>query len=334
MSVSVIISYHEEGQLFLEECIEQIRSTIHMPHEIIVADDFSRIPLKPIKDVMIVRQPYRGGVGANFDLGVKHAQYDKLILTAADTRYIDNGWAGKLISEIEKHPQSLVCSACVGLNELSSCCNFQMHASKCLKCHNSAENNMDIEKRKAKKHPQTGATILIFHDQQSEPKKPKSFRNIIEAKWLSFLDGESKEIPCILGACYAITKHWYNYIDGFWGHRWWGSLEPYISLKSWLFGGSCRVVPECYTGHIYKTVSPHKVPYEILMYNKLLVATLLFPDSDRLIDFLGNNPFLEKAKRQFNANSAEILKKKEGYAKKTIVPMERLVELLKLDYRL
>ena len=43
---SIIITQHEESQAFVQECIDQIRSTIDIDnYEIIIVDDHSQTPL-------------------------------------------------------------------------------------------------------------------------------------------------------------------------------------------------------------------------------------------------------------------------------------------------
>jgi len=309
--LSVVITYHNEGQSFLEECIKEIRDTTRIfPLEIIVVDDHSTVPLKLSDDITVIRHEWQKGVGAAFDTGVAHAKYNNIFLIACDMRFIDNGWADKLHNEIQLYPKSLICTACVALNK----------------------DNMDISLRRNVSRV-AGATILIFHDQKSNPKKKSNFRGLTEAKWLPYKAGESYEVPCILGACYGTTREWYEYIGGFWGHRLWSNLEPLISMKSWLFGGSCRVVPEAETGHIFKREGTHGTPHEALIYNKLLISTLLFDDSDRLIRFLGNSPIVQLAKRQFQSSLDKILKKKQEYKEKTILSMDEFADKFHLDLR-
>ena len=188
-----------------------------------------------------------------------------------------------LYDEIQAYPKSLICTTCVG-----------------------------------SKNKFSGATILIFHDHKSNPRKPPNFKGLVEAQWLPYRPGESHEVPCILGACYGTTKQWYQYIDGFWGHKIWSNLESYISMKSYIFGGSCRCVPSAETYHIFKSINTnvHKIPQSATIYNKLLIATLLFDDSDRLINFLGNDFNVMSAKIQFNKNLPAILEKKKEYKSK------------------
>ena len=136
---------------------------------------------------------------------------------------------------------------------------------------------------------------------------------------------ESFEIPCVLGAAYGIKKEWYNYIDGWWGHRSWGTLEPMISLKSWFMGGSCRVAMGIETGHVFKRHGTHATPHHHLMYNKILATTLLLDETHatRLIDFLGSNPNVNGGKEMFAKVRRAVAAKRKEYKKKIVVdPIE------------
>lgn len=314
MSLSIILSYHNEGQPFLGECIKQIRDTIRVfPYELIVVDDCSTVPLDIVTDITVIRHTSNKGIGAAFDTGVSYAKYNNIFLIACDMRFIDNGWSEKLFNEIQLYPKSLICTACVALSRESP-------------------QKMDIAYRRNISRV-AGATILIFHDHKSNPKKKPGFRGLIEAKWQAYKIGESYEVPCILGACYGVTKQWYEHIGGFWGHKHWGSLEPYISIKSYLFGGSCRVIPEAETGHIFKREGTHGTSQVSVLYNKLLISKLLFDDSERLIRFLGNNPTVQQAKRLIQENIEIIDKKRAEYKTKTVFTMEEFIKRFNLDYR-
>jgi hypothetical protein len=145
---------------------------------------------------------------------------------------------------------------------------------------------------------------------------------------------DSYEIPCILGAAYGVRKKWYKYIDGFWGHKKWGTLEPYISLKCWLMGGTCLTAPHIETAHIFKTVGTHGTEFEYLAYNKLLVAWLLFslPDKNRLIKHLNESEYLYKAKNMIGDNFGAIIKKRNEYHKKFKMTITELVAKFNLNF--
>lgn len=316
--VSILIPYHEEGIPFILDTIQSIRETIDVTHETIIIDDGSRNPLRDIDGVTVVRQKENLGVGQAFDKGVKEADSDNLFLMGSDIRFIKNGWASKMLMEVDKYPKAFTCSTCVGLNQESP-------------------EGMDLEKR-VNRSRRNGARILIFHDHKTHPKKPANFRNILEAQWLSVYKGESMdsfEVPCILGAFYGVKKSWYEYCDGWWGHRSWGTLEPTISLKSWLFGGSCRTAPSVRTGHIFKRSGTHGTPAHHLTYNKLLAATLLFEDydRDRLINFLGHNGQIEMGKKMFYDVQKEVGKKRKEYEKKIVVDIRDWCKRWNVDFR-
>ena len=314
MNLSIIIPYHDEGYDFITTTVNSIKNSIDIDnYEIIIVDDFSEQPLEEIENVIITRHSENLGVGAAFDTGVKIANSENLFLMGSDIRFIPNKWASQIINEIEKHPKAFTCTSCVAL---------------------SAE-KLNIEERRLI-NVVNGATILMFHDKKSNPKQSETFKGIIEAQWLKHLrnrDVDSFEIPCILGAAYGVKKSWHEYVDGWSLHKKWGTLEPYISLKSWLFGGSCRTAPRIETGHIFKTVGTHGTSQEKLLYNKMMVATVLFDDYERLISFLGSNPTIENAKKLYMDNIDLIMRKKEEYKKKITYNYLDFFERFEIDYR-
>jgi glycosyltransferase involved in cell wall biosynthesis len=314
MKLSIIIPYHNEGIEFITETINQIKSTIDFnDFEIIVIDDYSEIPLS-LNGIKVVRHTVNKGVGAAFDTGVKHACSENLMLIGSDIRFIKNGWSSLLLHEIENHPKSFTCTSCVALN---------------------AEEKDILKRRNV--NTGIGATILFFHDHKSNPAKPKSFKGILEAKWLpktNNRDVDSYEIPCILGAAYGVKKSWYEYCDGFALHRKWGTLEPYISFKSWLFGGSCRVAPRIELGHIFKKAGTHGTQQDILIYNKLMVSRLFFDDFKRLHDFLGMNSIVARGFELYNETLPDILQKQKEYQSKTTMSIQSFAERFGIDYRI
>lgn len=314
--LSIVVLYHNEPKEFILECVNQLKSTIDVnEYEIIIVDDKSDIPLEPIEGTKIIHHKENKGVGQAFDTGVANAKGEDVILMACDIRFIANGWASKLQKVISENPKSLICTSCVCLNDQA----------------------MDFEKRRTEKVAY-GATILMFHDHKTNPSKNKSFRGIIEAKWWTKKEPDIYEIPCILGACYGVKKSWYNYIDGWWNHKQWGSLEPYISLKSWLFGGNCLIAKHIETGHIFKANgSPlnlaHKIKQDSLIYNKMLVSLLLLPDPLRYINFLGSNPIVERAKIMIQNDIEAIEVKRKEYQSKIVLSLDDFAKKFEIDLR-
>jgi len=305
--LSLIIATHNEPRSFTQECVTQIRETIDVePYEIIVVDDGSDKPIG-IKGAIVVRHPKKRGVGAAFDTGVKEAQYDNIIIMGCDIRFMKNKWASRMLEVINNDPKSIVCANCVALRD------------------SGKPEDMDVSLR-AKIKKNSGASLLYYHNKSVDKNKPKSYRSILQAKWLP--KGKSKgvaEVPCILGAIYAIKKEWYKHIDGFWGHRQWGCLEPYISLKSWLFGGRCYCHEGVDIGHIFKSGNPHKTDTWMIRYNRLMTAYVLFRGiyRDKLSSYVPDDLKWRKAKSLVAKNINSLESKCSEYQKKIKIPPEK-----------
>lgn len=328
--LSIIMPYYNEGFEFISETIESIKSTIDIEdYEIIIVDDFSEIPLK-LDDINVIRHSENKGVGAVFDTGVSIAKSDNLFIMGCDVRFIANNWASLMIKEINLHPHSLICTSTVHLNYGNPTLTFEM----------SRQNFV-----------YNGANILIAYG------GPDGERDILHAKWLPYFsrfvppdfevkksvlsqyginpsETESYEIPCILGAAYGVKKDWYKYINGWWGHRKWGTLESYISLKSWMFGGSCLTAPHIETAHLFKDEkSASKKDSDCLAYNSILICWLLLPvkDKNKLIDWL-NHPNKEKALQMIEENMEEIWSKRLEYKSKILMKFLDFCKRFNLNY--
>jgi glycosyltransferase involved in cell wall biosynthesis len=276
-----------------------------------------------LKSIKVIRHPENKGVGAAFDAGVKVAKSDRLFLTGCDVRFSGNGWASKMVAEIDKHPKSLICTAVLPLQEGIPEITFEV-----------AKKHMRIDDYK-------GAAIKFFSGE-------KESQTIINASWLprEFLPlrrpdyvepTECYPVPCILGASYGVTKKWYKYIDGFWGHKFWGTLEPLISLKSWMFGGDCLTAPFIETAHIFKNKGSHADTFHYglcTFHNKFLICMLLFPyhDIKRFMDFPFDHDYVIAARRMIEDETREIMAKRDKYRGKIKMPITEYATKFNLKY--
>ena len=326
MDLSIIIAYHDEGESFIRETVNSIKSTCDVEYEIIIVDDCSEIPLK-LDDVIVLRHEDNLGVGACFDTGIKIAKSERIFLMGCDVRFVSNKWASLMVQEILYHPQSLICTSVVHLDWGSDIMTFEL----------SRQNFV-----------YNGATILVAYGDK------EGNRDILHASWLPrfsrmvppTLDavravlskygvdpGEkgAYQVPCILGAAYGVSKSWYNHIDGFWGHRKWGTLEPYISIKSYMFGGDCLTAPHIETAHMFKCAG--KKDMTCLAYNTMLICWLLLDKQDKkqLIDWL-NHPGKLAGAQMIEENIDKIYPKRTEYRHKIKMSFNEYVTKFKLNY--
>lgn len=335
--------YHNEGEEFVNKTIKSIRDTIDISdYEIIVVDDCSDKVLK-LKNARVIRHIRNIGVGRAFDTGVSSCYGDYLFLMGCDVRFEKNNWASNMVNEIKLHPKSLICSSIVSLRLGENKTFYEAQ-------HNPTPFLPDLWHDEMR-----GARMMFLSDNKVRPEwgTDDKKRSIIDAIWLphqiffhkerDFVIHDAFQVPCILGAFYGTTKEWYMHIDGWWGHKVWGTLEAYISLKSHLFGGYCYASPNVITGHLFKYEGNHQSLDKYLIngyYNKLLVSWLLFNNEDRekLINWLSssgdpkNEELLPLSKSMVQQNMPDILEKREEYRKKIVFPMDKIVEKFKIKF--
>lgn len=300
--LTLIIAEHNEGKQ-LNDTLDSILDTSdHSLYDIIVVSDCStvKLDLSKYKDlVKHTNSSTRLGVGASFDVGGVQVETPFMVTMGSDIRFMKNDYIKKMLDVLEDSQKSLVCVTNIGINK----------------------DRMDIE------HPKSirryGARILFFMKVEDLPKNTKLFkpndpraanyRNILEAKWIKKQEGNVCELPCIFGAFYGMSTEWYKYIKGYRGHRYWGSLEPYISLKSWFAGGDCKIANDIEVAHIFKQRPSHVTHTHDLLYNKLFMSEVFFPKKMArvFISFLGDNEHIRYAKRMVlkDHKSVEYLRK-------------------------
>jgi glycosyltransferase involved in cell wall biosynthesis len=256
MKISIIIPFKNEWDE-LDGILEHLLKTgieDYSLMEVIVVNDGSNWgdgrfrPIDgidhPSVKVVNIRQPM--GVGASFDRGVEVASGDVIILQGCDI-LPHEGWYEKLMEAVTANPNTLGCAVCVG---------------------DKPTKDKDGNEVYTKYY---GADLLFFMDESDLPLKSKlrerrgGYTNLFKGKWQEKQGDEPYEIPCLMGAFYWTSKAYYNQIHGwdteranrFCGHRSWGHLEPYISLKSWLHGGGCTLYPDISVTHGFNRVDPH-----------------------------------------------------------------------------
>lgn len=138
-------------------------------------------------------------------------------------------------------------------------------------------------------------------------------------------------IAAILGAGYAASKRYWNYLRGLEGLKLYGSDEAYISFKVWLEGGQCLLLKKQVIGHLYRKEAPYRIQTDEMIYNNLFISTLLFPSVLRSWAYaiactLENGTYL-KAYELLNSNTLQIEQLKQYFAQIFTVPFYQILDL-------
>lgn len=247
--------------------------------DIIAIDDGSQWSLSDLSrfpDVKVVRNASRRGVAGCRQQGAELAQTPFLLIIDGHMRFRKDNWLDRIIAALEREPQTIFCTTCVRLKP----------------------EQMDMTRTPNKHY---GAHLLLVNAPQFGDFVA---RQIIEAKWAEPREPDEYEIQCVLGANYAVTADWFNKIRGFQGLQKWGSAEPYLSLKSWLAGGKCKILKDIEIGHMFREAPPYLTQTHHMFYNKMWICKTLFPDdlTYRLLAFLPKGAVYDAAEAEIKAD--------------------------------
>jgi len=286
--ITIIIPFLNEGEELLHTIKSIYETTSPKLFEIIVVNDASTIQstgLEKYKEITIIRNLERLGVDASRNKAVKLAKTCHVFIIDAHMRFRNDNWCEKIIKALNKEPKTIFCTCSIALDY----------------------SRPDVTVKNAKLGKYYGANLLLYNHNGIEPGKPSSYRDIIVPKWRKGIKKTGKgiyEIPCVLGATYGINRKWFNKLKGFEGLKMWGSSEPFISLKSWLAGGKCKIISDVEIGHYYRKKSPYTTETYYLLYNKMFIAKTIFPKNlaSDMINYLGNNSNVRRSKKLIDAN--------------------------------
>lgn len=274
-----------EPQLTIDSIYKTANSNFF---DIIAIDDNSKVetPIIPRKEIKTIKNKERMGVDYCRQLGINEAQTPFVFICDAHMRFPD-GWFNTLIDCITREPNTAWCTSCMQLGY----------------------GNMDLDRSKAE---YTGATLL-FLDKDVNLNKPS--REILEPKWLPKRMELEYEIPCILGANYLFSKSWLDHIKGLEGLKMWGTSEPFLSLKTWMAGGKCKITRKTKIGHKFRDNAPYSTHVWTMVYNKIYLCKTILPEelSNKLLDFVPRNNNFKLAMAEIDKNRDIIEKAKQYY---------------------
>lgn len=252
--LTIIIPFANEGEE-VENTVRSIRNHSNDDVEIIVINDASddgydyeyRLQKYLVKYVL---NRERVGVAGSRDIGVGLCETDYFLLLDAHMRFYDSEWTSAIVQELDKNPKTLLCAQTKVLRKVDG---------------------EIIEREQMEKY--WGAYINFY--------VPVSY---LEPGWsyTSYLVGSisstnARLIPCVLGAGYATSKKYWLYLHGLQGLLSYGNDEVLISMKVWLEGGECKLMPDVVIGHLYRQSPPYKHYTEKRIYNRLYISYLLCP---------------------------------------------------------
>lgn len=249
--LTVIIPFLNEGNEVVET-VKSLRFYVSNKIDIIVINDFStdeldyQSMLSPY-DVYYVLNKKRLGVAASRDLGVNLCATPYFLLLDAHMRVYNEKWLNDITDLLKNNDRQLLCAQTKQLWK---------------------NNNGRIEKLKDVA-PVYGA-YATFNKGKLSPG--------IEWNYIQKEESEKLQpIACVLGAGYAASKRYWQYLRGLEGLKFYGCDEVYISLKVWQEGGKCILLKEHSFGHVYRKNAPYQIPQCSFVYNYLMVAYVLFP---------------------------------------------------------
>jgi len=278
-----------------EEAVRTVESIYQTAPEeifdIVAIDDCSEnlSNLDKFGNIRYIRNKERIGVDGSRQLDIDMAQTPYVFVIDAHMRFKDDQWLQRVIECLEREPETAWCTTCVGLGY----------------------GTMDMNKHKGKYY---GANML-FVDSEANAQRPA--REVLEPKWAPKKDEVEYEIPCILGANYGFSKKWLEHINGLRGLKMWGSSEPFLSLKTWMAGGKCKIRTDIEIGHKFRSNAPYVTQVSSLVYNKIFLAKTILPQDlgDKLINHLPQDRNFRTAMAMINNNQDKIDEDRDYYSK-------------------
>jgi glycosyltransferase involved in cell wall biosynthesis len=289
--LTVIIPFLNEKEE-VRNTVKSVRESAGENVDIIVINDQSNDGYNYRKDispynVVYIYNSKRLGVAASRDFGINICKTPFFILLDAHMRFYNTFWAERIISILEKDDRCLLCSQTRFLRK---------------DLHGRAVVNKEC--------PTVYGAYIAFDKENCLTSIQWDYREKIRNE-------KTEEIAAVLGAGYAASKRYWEYLRGLQGLRYYGSDETFISLKVWLEGGKCVLLKDVEIGHIYRETSPYNRYNADEAYNSLFISNLLFPEHlhnmSKAVALLKNRHTYFIAKNILKEREAEIEEAKKYY---------------------
>jgi GT2 family glycosyltransferase len=272
--VSVVVVTLNEGE-YLRRTIDSLAATLPDNGEIIVVDDGSSDGsadfLKGGTDrVTLLRPAERLGSARARNFGAQHARGK--VLTFCDAHVaVPADWAGPLVAVLNQPDVGAVMPA---------------------------------------------IRVMRYPDDYTSTSPSKEARGYglrwrdasLSVDWLGCKQQEPYPVPLLGAAFLAIRRNLFAAIGGFdSGLAIWGSEDAELSLRLWTLGYECLVVPEVDVAHRFRNERPYRVEWEMVLYNKLRLATIHFGAErrQRVIERLKQNGGFSAAMTRLGSSDAD-----------------------------
>lgn len=245
-NLTVVIPFLNENSE-VRNTVVNLRNTANDNVEIILINDCSNdgYDYKAVAEqyhTQYVEHLHRIGVAASRDEGVSLAKTDYILLLDGHMRFSKKGWDKLLKEFLPKDHRAIWCGNTLILNR--------------------DDDGTIIWKDT---HPSYGAYMELENEAWG-------------INWNYYdpnPDEEVCDIPCLLGACYAFYKPYWQKIIGLKGLQQYGLDEQFLSYKVWMEGGSCKLIKSLLVGHLYRKKFPYRLTDNYLEFNRLFMTELL-----------------------------------------------------------
>lgn len=281
-ALSIVVTTLDDVRL--SATIQSLRDTATDNIDVVIVNDAGSPPYFDQEygalTIRVINNSHRVGVGPSRHIGLLHAKGDYVLICDSHMAF-QHGWQDKVMARLKDRNKTLMCFTCLGLDS----------------------NHLDVNNPKSKYY---GATWNIFGKDNNAPLRTQ----VMEAVWNKGELADDSELPCVMGGAYAAARDWFLQISSLNLLRYWGEDESVLSLRSWLFGGSVRIMTSVGIGHVFNLPherQPFTVPPGYTLHNKLLVLYTLLPHDLRSfliekLQFTNGGGELSTAKKLIEAN--------------------------------
>lgn len=289
--LTIVIPFLNEGEE-VRQTVRSVRNTASRDVDIIVINDCSDDGYDYASDlapfgVTYVRNACRIGAAASKHKGARLARTPYFLLLDAHMRAYTKNWHNMIVDELKQNDNRLLCCQTQALGK--------------------DKKNVVYDKNVAL----TDGAYLLFDQTDFIP----------GITWLDYRQHgrlPQNMIASVLGAGYAASKRFWSEIRGLEGLMHYGSEEAYISIKAWLHGDGCALLPDVVFGHIYRKAAPYRIISAPAFYNHFVISHTLFPTSLRCkadaVGYRHNKGIYEQIKFWLSMNKPELEQLKHYYA--------------------